>query len=140
MAKWRRGQSGNPKGRPRAETAIAGLARSQVQRHKLVEKLARIGARQGEYAEVDVDKQIRAIQLLLAYGYGPPRMEQESGGEAVVIQVNYVERNQIAINGFTPGTVTGGARSETVQHTQLRAPLGEDSPGHGSADSPGAAG
>src|ERR1039457_1017200 len=110
MARWIKGLSGNPKGRPREGTAIAGLARSQVERHKLVEKLGRIGAREGEYAEVDVDRQIRAIQLLLAYGYGPPRGELE-GGEAVVIQVTYVERNQIAING----AIAGGAAGETIQ-------------------------
>ena len=37
--KWMKGQSGNPKGRPREAAAIAGLARNQVQKHKLVEKL-----------------------------------------------------------------------------------------------------
>ena len=139
MARWITGESGNPKGRPREGTAIAGLARSQVQKHKLVEKLGRIGAREGEYAKVDVDQQIRAIQLLLAYGYGPPRAELE-GGDAVVIQVTYVERNQIAINGAAPGAIAGGATGETVQRGLLRAPLGEDGFGNGSADSPGAAG
>src|ERR1017187_1640332 len=121
MARWIKGLSGNPKGRPREGTAIAGLARSQVERHKLVEKLGRICAREGEYAEVDVDRQIRAIQLLLAYGYGPPRGELE-GGEAVVIQVTYVERNQIAINGAAPGAIAGGAAGETIQRGLLRAP------------------
>ena len=139
MAKWITGESGNPKGRPREGTAIAGLARFQVQRHKLVEKLGQIGARQGEYAEVDVNQQIRAIQLLLAYGYGPPRSEPE-GGDAVVIQVTYVERNRIAINGAAPGAMAGGAAGETVQRGLLRAPLGEDSTGNGSADSRSAAG
>ena len=75
MARWSKGHSGNPKGRPREGTAIAALARSQVERHKLIEKLGEIGARTGEYARVDVDQQIRAIQLLLSYGYGPPRGE-----------------------------------------------------------------
>ena len=139
MARWIKGQSGNPKGRPREGTAIAGLARSQVQRHKLVEALGRIGARQGEYAKADVDQQIRAIQLLLAYGYGPPRGELE-GGDAVVIQVTYVQRNQIAINGAAPSTMAGGAAGETVQRGLLRAPLGEDGTGNGSADSPGSTG
>ena len=97
MARWSKGQSGNPKGRPREGTAIAGLARSQVEKRKLIEKLGGIGARAGEYTNVGVDQQIRAIQLLLAYGYGPPRGEVE-GGDAVVIQVTYVDRNQIAIN------------------------------------------
>ena len=77
MARWVKGQSGNRKGRPRNGTAIAQLARAQVDKHKLVEKVGSIGARQGEYAKVDVDQQVRAIQLLLAYGYGPPRPDTE---------------------------------------------------------------
>src|SRR5580765_1759711 len=106
MARWMKGLSGNPKGRPREGAAIAGLARSQVERHKLIEKLGGIGARAGEYTKVDADQQIRAIQLLLAYGYGPPRAELE-GGDAVMIQVTYVERNQIAINCATSGATAG---------------------------------
>jgi hypothetical protein len=78
--------SGNPRGRTRDATAIAGRARSQVERHQLIEKLGGIGARQGEYRDVDIDQQIRAIQLLLAYGYGPPQTELESG-DAVMIRV-----------------------------------------------------
>lgn len=139
MARWSKGQSGNSKGRPRADTAIAGLARSQVQRHKLVEKLARIGTRQGEYREVGVDQQIRAIQLLLSYGYGPPRGEHD-GGEGVVIQVTYVEKNRIDITGATYGAVAGGAGSQTVQRGVLRAPVGEDGPRDGSPDPESAAG
>jgi hypothetical protein len=139
MARWIKGQSGNPQGRPREGTAIAGLARSQVERHKLIEKLGGIGAREGEYAKVDVDQQIRAIQLLLAYGYGPPRAELE-GGDAVVIEVTYVERNQIRIDGTAPSAIAGGAAGETVQRGLLRSPLGEDGIGNGSADPLGATG
>jgi hypothetical protein len=139
MARWIKGQSGNSKGRPRDGTAIAGLARSQVERHKLIEKLGGIGARAGEYTKVDVDQQIRAIQLLLAYGYGPPRGELESG-DAVVIQVTYVERNQIAINGAAPGAIAGDATGETLQRGLLRATLGQDGTGNGSVDPPGTAG
>jgi hypothetical protein len=36
MAKWIRGRSGNPRGRPRDAPAIAGRDRSQVERHQLM--------------------------------------------------------------------------------------------------------
>ena len=139
MARWNKGQSGNPKGRPRSTTAIAALARSQVEKHKLVEKLGQIGARIAEYSDIDPDQQIRAIQLLLAYSYGPPRGELE-GGDGIVIQVNYVERNQIAINGAPSGAIAGGTAGETVQRGLLRAPLGQDGVGDESADSGGTTG
>jgi hypothetical protein len=139
MARWSKGHSGNPKGRPREGTAIAGLARSQVEKHKLIEKLGGIGARTGDYVEVDVSQQIRAIQLLLAYGYGPPRGELE-GGDGVVIQVTYVEKNHLAINCATSGAATGDQAGGTVQRSLLRAPLGEDGTGNGSPHPPGAAG
>ena len=105
----------------------------------MIEKLGEIGARAGEYAKVGVDQQIRAIQLLLSYGYGPPRSEVERG-DAAVIQVTYVERNQIAINGAAPSATTGNGMGETVQRGLLRAPLGQDGTGNGSADPSGAAG
>src|SRR5579862_2320303 len=91
MARWTKGKTGNPKGRPRKGTAIADLARQQITKHKLVEKLGSIGARQGEYSKTDVDQQLRAIQMLLSYGYGPPRAEMESDGK-VIIQVTYAEK------------------------------------------------
>src|ERR1700686_1317794 len=96
MPRWAKGQSGNRRGRPKSGTAIAELARAQVEKHRLIEKLGSIGARQSEYEKVDVDQQMRAIQLLLAYGYGPPRAEIKTG-EGVVIQVIYAETNHIAI-------------------------------------------
>jgi hypothetical protein len=139
MGRWLTGQSGNPKGRPRNEIAIAALARSQVKKHKLVERLGRIGARAGEYSKVDFDQQIRAIRLLLAYGYGPPRGEIE-GNEGVVIQVNYVERNSIAINCATSRAVEDHSASETVQRGLLRPPVGQDDARNGPVDSPGVAG
>ena len=77
MARWTKGTSGNPRGRPRKGTSIADLAHCQIEKHQLIQKLGRIAARRGEYQEVPVDQQMRAIQLLLAYGYGPPRGESE---------------------------------------------------------------
>ena len=96
MARWVKGKSGNPRGRPKSRTAIADLARTQIEKHKLVEKLGSIGAGEGTYRDVEVDQQLRAIQLLLAYGYGPPRPETE-GCEGLKIQVVYAETNHIAI-------------------------------------------
>jgi hypothetical protein len=126
-------------GRPKSETAIAELARSQVEKHKLVEKLGSIGARRDEYGQVDVDQQLRAIQLLLSYGYGPPRAEVE-GSDRVVIQVVYAETNQITIDGAAPGAETGDSAGEAVQRGLLRPPMGQDSAGNGSPDSSGSAG
>ena len=93
MARWAKGQSGNPRGRPRAGTAIADLAGRQVNQHQLIETLGSIAAAAG--ALVDVDQQLRAIQLLLAYGYGPPRAESEATG-GLKIEVIYAETNHIA--------------------------------------------
>src|SRR5579864_3714277 len=139
MPKWIKGQSGNPRGRPKNQTAIAELACSQVGKHKLVQKLGSIAGREGEYADVNVDQQLRAIQLLLAYGYGPPRAALE-GGDGIVIQVNYVERNQIAVNGASSGAITGDPGGQAVQRGLLRAPLGQDGAGDGSADPSGIGG
>ena len=139
MARWTKGHSGNPKGRPKVGTAIAGLARSQLEKHRLIERLGRIGAGEDSNGNVDVGQQIRAIQLLLAYGYGPPKGEIESG-DGVVIQVVYVERNPIAINGPAPGATAGDSAGQTVQRGLLRAPVGQDGPGNGSVDPDGAAG
>lgn len=71
---WGPGQSGNPRGRPASGLALAELARELVSKHDLVGKLARIAARAGR-SKVGVDQQLRAIQLLLAYAYGPPKTE-----------------------------------------------------------------
>src|ERR1043166_9787673 len=123
MARWSKGQSGNPRGRPRTGTAIAELARRQLEKHKLVERLGSIAA--GQEADVDVGQQLRAIQLLLSYGYGPPRPEIESS-EGMTIQVIYAQRNHIEINGVAPGTTPSHRGVEAIQHSLLRAPLGQD--------------
>jgi len=139
MPRWIKGQSGNLKGRPRQGSAIAPLARSQVEKRKLIDKLGRIAAREGEYLQVEIDQQIRAIQLLLAYGYGPPRAELE-GGDAVVIQVTYVERNQVTIASAARGAITSDPGGQAVQCDLLRTALGQDGVGDGSADPRGTPG
>lgn len=140
MARWTKGKSGNPRGRPKKGTAIAGLARKQIEKHKLVEKLGSIGARQAEYSDVDLDQQLRAIQLLLSYGYGPPRAELDTSEKGVVVQVIYAERHQIAINGAALGAAEGDPGSQTIQRGLLRPPLGEDDAGNGPPDPSSTAG
>ena len=132
MARWTKGQSGNPRGRPRTGTAIAELARGQVDKHKLIAKLGSIAA--GEQADVDVGQQLRAIQLLMSYAYGPPRTEIERN-EGLKIQVIYAQRNHIEINGAAPGTTARHRGIEAVQPSLLRSPLGQDGARDGSPDS-----
>ena len=71
---WPKGISGNPQGRPASGLAMAELARELVSKHDLVGKLARIAARSGR-GKAGVDQQLKAIALLLAYAFGPPKTE-----------------------------------------------------------------
>ena len=105
MGRWTKGRSGNPKGRPRKGTAIADLARSQIQKHKLIEELGRIAIGDGTCSGLGFDQRLRAIQLLLAYGYGPPRPEVDTN-EKLVIEVNYVDKNPVAVTKSAPRTIT----------------------------------
>jgi len=131
--RWQKGQSGNPKGRPRSGLAIADLARQEVEKRGLIVTLGRIATREGDYAKVDPTVQIHDIKTLLAYGYGPPRAESESR-EGIVIQVTYVEKNQFTIAGATPGAGTSNSASQAIQCSLLRPTVGQDGTGNESPD------
>jgi hypothetical protein len=119
---------------------VADLARTQIQKYGLIEKLGQIAGRANGYADVEVDQQLRAIQLLLSYGYGPPKAELDRNEGGVIIQVVYAERSQIAIAGTARGAIEGDSASETIQCSLLRAPLGQDGAGDGPTDPSGLTG
>jgi hypothetical protein len=84
---WPAGVSGNPQGRPKIGAAIAPAAREVIERRGLLEKLGAIASRKGSL-------QVRAIEVLLAYGYGKPPSEirlapsgQALDVRAVLIQI-----------------------------------------------------
>jgi hypothetical protein len=136
MARWTKGQSGNRNGRPKTGKPIGHLARLQVDKHKLIQVLAGIAAGEHESATVDVNQQLRAIQLLLAYGYGPPQAENEVR-EGLKIEVIYVESHNIAIAEAPSGARAGDPAIQAVQCGLLRPPLGKDDVGDGSPDPSG---
>lgn len=91
-----------PSGRPK--TALAELCRQAVSKHELVNVLANIGSRNKPYwnslkkdgVTLTVADQINAIRLLLTYGYGVPKGEQDTG--PVKIEVVYADNRHVTLN------------------------------------------
>jgi hypothetical protein len=81
-----KGHSLNALGRPRL--TLTGLAREICERRRLPQVLGEIGAGIGKYADTDMATRVKAIQLLLAYGYGAPvaMARVTDAHEAVVIK------------------------------------------------------
>jgi hypothetical protein len=97
--------------------SIAELCRSQVEKRNLIEKLGQIAARVGEYGKVETDQQLRAIEMLVRYGYGLPGKGEIDAGDGIQITVTYVQ-NQLNIAGAPSGAAEGAERSAEVQRAQ----------------------
>jgi hypothetical protein len=75
------GQSGNYRGRPR--TGFAELCRAIVERHRLPGMLAAMACATGQFRKIDFGSRLKAVQILLHYGYGPPLIPADEVGDDV---------------------------------------------------------
>jgi hypothetical protein len=77
---WKKGRSGNPRGRPRSGEELGALLRQLVDRKRFAEKLC----------ELCYAGDIQAMRLLLAYTDGPPQGRLEGG--AIVTRKEFKSR------------------------------------------------
>ena len=126
---WPKGRSANPRGRPRCGEELGAILRQTVDRRRFAEKLC----------ELCYAGDVQAMRLLLSYTDGPPMGSAEvQGTEGIQITVTYVQQNnRLEITSASSGARATDPRSDTVQRPLLRAPLGQDDAGEGSADSRG---
>ena len=129
---WQKGHSGNPRGRPQSGDELGAVLRQTVDRKRFAEKLC----------ELCYAGDVQAMRLLLSYTDGLPLARAEvEDMQGIQITVTYVQQNnRLELTGATSGANETDTGIEAIQRPVLRTPLGQDSVGDGSADSPGAAG
>ncbi len=120
MAKWIAGQSGNPMGRPRSGVSAADLARKQIDRHKLFEKLGELAARVNEKGADPriVTAAMRAAEILMDRGFGKPPQEIHQSKTELQIRVIYADieqRSSLDVAPASPGAIAGSGRSPAIQ-------------------------
>lgn len=123
---WKKGHSGNSRGRPRAGEELSAVLRQTVDRERFAEKLC----------ELCYAGDVQAMRLLLAYTDGPAGRAEIENTEGIHITVTYVKQeNRIEIAGIAPRAGMGHPTGQAVERALLRAPVGQDTAGEGSADS-----
>ena len=136
------GVCGNNRGRPR--TALAELCRNEVTKRGLVAVLGHIAAGTGEFKKkttmpLTVSDRINAIRLLLLYGYGVPKRDQEIGH--VRIEVVYADNRQVNLTSDaarSPHSAVPNHRSgKTISGRVLRPEVGGNHAGDEPPDSSG---
>jgi hypothetical protein len=140
MAKWAKGKSGNPAGRPRGERTITALLEKRLDKEGFVAKL--IGMANGE-GKLDPAIQLSAMKLILGYIEGLPIARAEvQGGEGIEIKVLYVNQqdNRVTIAGPASGAGAGGRGGAPLQLLGVRTEVGEDGSRTGQTDSTGVEG
>jgi len=120
---WLKGTSGNDLGRPR--TALSELCRAQITKVQLAAGLGDIFLRRGRYKDAVVADCIRAAQLLLAYGYGPPRPDVETPDGTIRVVYEKRERHSLEITRAASGTTEGDLGEPEIQCDGVREAVGQ---------------
>lgn len=108
-----KGVSGNPKGRPKVHLAAAEMAREQIKRHRLFDKLGKAAARLNDTKLSTEERSLalRAAATLIEHGFGKPAQRIDVQKEDIQIRVIY-ETYRLEIAGAAPSATDSAQRNE----------------------------